>query len=262
METIKRKNKIVYAYIVGDIIHIGHLRHLKRAKEEGDRLIVGVLTDEATMEKKFRPVIPFEERVEVVKALKYIDDIIIQNTYSPLPNVKKIKPDVLMESDSHSEMPANDFVKSYGGRVVITPYYRLQSSTKIKDKVFAERVKSHRISMLKSLVWRALSIFILVAVTYFFTRKWITTTQITIAHNLSFIMIFYLHERLWLLFKKEIGKWRNVLKSFTYEIILGMGIGGLIVFVFTGEWSKVTQITGTYTAIKLIMYYFYDRKWK
>lgn len=249
--------------MVGDIIHIGHLRYLERAKEEGDRLIVGVLTEEAVMEKKPKPTVSFKERVEVVKALtKYIDDVVIQRTYSPLPNVKKLKPDVLIESDSHSEMPANDFVKSYGGRVVILPYYKLQSSTKIKDRIVAERLQSHKISMLKSLVWRALSISFLATLTYFFTRRWITTTQITIVHNLTFIVIFYLHERLWLLFKKDIGKRRNLLKSFTYEIILGMGIGGLIVLFFTGEWIKVTQITLPYTAIKLVTYYFYDRRWE
>lgn len=47
----------------------------------------------------------------------------------------------------------------------------------------------------------------------------------------------------------------------TYEIILGMGLGGLIVYIFTGSWNKVTNITGTYTVIKLIMYRIYDHLW-
>ena len=135
----KGKRKVVYAYVVGDIIHIGHLRHLERAKAEGDYLIVGVLTDKAVMEKKPKPVIPFEERFAVVSALKMIDEVIAQETYSPLGNINKIKPDILMESESHDEKDiwdAGRVVRSYGGRVVINPYYKLQSSTKIKNKIW------------------------------------------------------------------------------------------------------------------------------
>lgn len=127
--------KVVYAYVVGDIIHIGHIKHLQNAKQQGDYLIVGVLTDEATMEKKPAPIITFPERLEVVRSLKMVDEAIPQTTYSPLGNVQRIKPDVLMESDSHPEQPANEFVSSYGGKVVVTPYFDLQSSTKIKTKI-------------------------------------------------------------------------------------------------------------------------------
>jgi len=125
----------VYAYVVADLIHIGHLRHLQRSKKEGDYLIVGVLTDEATMEKKPKPIIPFNERLEMIRALSCVDKVIKQETYSPLTNVRIIKPDVLMESDSHEEMSANEYVDSYGGKVVISEYYNKQSSTKIKSKI-------------------------------------------------------------------------------------------------------------------------------
>jgi len=130
------KNKIiVYAYVVGDIFHIGHLKAIKNAKKQGDYLIVGVLTDKATMEKKPKPIISFRQRLKTVEAIRYVDNVVPQYTYSPLPNVKKIRPNVLMESDSHKKQPANKFVESYGGKVVVTPYYKPQSSTKIKNKV-------------------------------------------------------------------------------------------------------------------------------
>lgn len=132
---MKKRKKIVYAYVCGDILHIGHLKYLKAAKKKGDYLIVGVLTDRAVKEKKPIPVIPFKERLETIEAIKYINEVVPQNTYSPFGNIKKIKPDVLVESDSHTEMPANDYVESYGGKVVIIPYYRMQSSTKIKNKI-------------------------------------------------------------------------------------------------------------------------------
>ena len=51
--------KIVYAYVCGDILHEGHLLFLENAKALGDKLIVGVLTDEAVMEKKARPALSF-----------------------------------------------------------------------------------------------------------------------------------------------------------------------------------------------------------
>lgn len=51
------------------------------------------------------------------------------------------------------------------------------------------------------------------------------------------------------------------MKPFTYEVILGMGIGGLIVFFLTGSWKAVTEITLTYTAVKLVLYFIYDKIW-
>lgn len=118
-------------------------------------------------------------------------------------------------------------------------------------------------SMFKSFVWRFLSVFVLGAVTYFFTRHWVVTTQILLVHHAFFLLVFYLHERLWERIKKIIlptsVKRLSVIKAFTYEIILGMGLGGLIVYFFTGSFPLVTRITGTYTIIKLIMYYFYDQ---
>jgi len=126
----------------------------------------------------------------------------------------------------------------------------------------ALKAGSHRSSVSKSVVWRIMGVFVLGAVTYFFTRHWVITTAITLVHHATFVVVFYLHERAWMRAGRPTGKARNVAKALTYEIILGMGIGGLIVLAFTGQWSKVTAITGTYTAIKLVMYYLYDRMWK
>lgn len=131
------ERKIVYAYVVGDILHIGHIKHLKSAKKQGNYLIVGVLTDKATEEKKKKPVIPFAERIETIKALSVVDEVVAQETYSPIGNVKKIKPHVLMESSDHKEQPANQYVKSYGGKIAESPYYSGQSSTMIKQKVIS-----------------------------------------------------------------------------------------------------------------------------
>jgi len=129
---------IVYAYVCGDIIHIGHLRQLENAKAMGDKLIVGVLTDEAVMEKKPRPIISFSERMILVASLRCVDMAIPQDTYSPHDNVEKIGADILMESASHSDellKQGNLLMEKLGGRMVTTPYYPGQSSTQIKEKI-------------------------------------------------------------------------------------------------------------------------------
>lgn len=130
--------KIVYAYVVADLLHMGHVLALENAKNFGDKLIVGVLTDQATMEKKPKPILPFSERMRLVQALKCVDAVVPQETYSPIPNIKKIKPDIVMESESHSEKDLEEIknlVESFGGRVIVMPYYPEQSSSKIKENI-------------------------------------------------------------------------------------------------------------------------------
>jgi len=121
---------IGYAYVVGDILHFGHIQHLKNCKALCDKLIVGVLTDKATMEKKPRPAISFKERLETVGELKSVDAVVSQETYSPARNVHAIKPDILFESTSHKEPNNNPY-----SRTISMPYFSIQSSTKIKQKI-------------------------------------------------------------------------------------------------------------------------------
>lgn len=126
--------KVGYAYVCGDIIHVGHIRHLRNCKAMCDKLVVGVLTDEAVMEKKARPVIPFSERVEMVAECKSVDVVVAQETYAPDGNVQAIKPDILFESVSHATPSVNPYGKTYQ-----MPYYPSQSSTSIKDKIIQVR---------------------------------------------------------------------------------------------------------------------------
>lgn len=134
--------KIVYSYYVLDLIHKGHLLMMKNSKAiagKDGKLIVGILTDEAVLEKKPKPpILSIDERIDIADSIKYVDAAIPQETYSPIPNVKRIKPDILMESASHTEKEIEEVrkvVESYGGRVVVMPYYPCQCSTNIKNKI-------------------------------------------------------------------------------------------------------------------------------
>jgi cytidyltransferase-like protein len=141
-EEKEEKMKIVYSYYVLDIIHKGHLLMMENSKAlagKNGRLIVGILTDEAVLEKKpKKPVLSLEERIDIAKSIKFVDAAVVQDTYSPLKNIKRIKPDILMESVSHSEedlKEVQEFMDSIGGRLVVMPYFPPQSSTNIKKKV-------------------------------------------------------------------------------------------------------------------------------
>lgn len=138
---------IVYSYYVLDIVHTGHLLQMKNSKAiagKDGKSIVGILTDEAVMEKKPKPALSFPERMELAAAIKYVDVVVPQETYSPLPNVMKIRPDILMESASHDEAEiekARKSMESIGGRIIVTPYYPGQSSTNIKTAIRKEEKK-------------------------------------------------------------------------------------------------------------------------
>jgi len=133
--------KIVYSYYVLDIVHKGHLLMMQNAKAiagEDGKSIVGILTDEAVMEKKAKPTLSFEDRIELAGVIKYADVVVAQESYSPLPNVMKIRPDILLESSSHTEeaiKQARKVMESINGKVIVIPYFPAQSSTKIKSRI-------------------------------------------------------------------------------------------------------------------------------
>lgn len=132
---------IVYSYYCLDILHEGHLLMMKNAKAmagKDGKFIMGVLVDKAIMEKKSKPLMSFKERMNIAESLKYPDMVVPQDTYSPLPNILAIRPDILMESMSHDKKDLSHIkqvANDAGIKVVVLPYYAEQSSTKLKNKI-------------------------------------------------------------------------------------------------------------------------------
>ena len=73
--------KTVLTYGTFDLFHVGHLNILRRLKGLGDRLIVGVSTDEFNAVKLKKPVVPFEQRIEIVRSIRYVDEAIPENRW-------------------------------------------------------------------------------------------------------------------------------------------------------------------------------------
>ncbi len=133
--------KLVYTYMVLDIVHRGHLAMIaagRRAAGPDGTLVLGILTDEAAMERKPMPLLSYEHRAEIAAGLKHVDRVIAQTRYSPIENVLALRPDTLMESTSHRagdiEM-ARSVMRDLGGEVEIIPYMDGVSSTQIKEGI-------------------------------------------------------------------------------------------------------------------------------
>jgi glycerol-3-phosphate cytidylyltransferase len=124
----------VYIGGVWDVFHHGHLNILERAKALGGKLVVGVLTDDAAAVYKARPLIPEAERLRIVKALRCVDEAILQHAADPTEDLTewKIKPDYLIHGDDWDFVPGADYCRANGGRTVRLPYTAGISSTLIK----------------------------------------------------------------------------------------------------------------------------------
>ncbi|MBU0846495.1 DUF2061 domain-containing protein [Patescibacteria group bacterium] len=114
----------------------------------------------------------------------------------------------------------------------------------------------------KSVVWRACGIIILAAITWMFTRDWMQVGLVTVIHHGVFLVVFYIHERVWLRFPVENMLTQSVLKMFTYETLCGNIILGTITYLITGSFTKMTAITLTYIGFKHVCYIINEFVWR
>ena len=133
-----KKRIRVYMSGVWDLFHVGHLNAIKKAREIGDELIVGVNSDELVMKYKKRlPVIPYEQRAEVISSLKYVDKVIKQNEIFELSLVKELNPDILIIEDTWIDkyVEGLEWAKHQGRKIVYLPRTPGISTYEIKERI-------------------------------------------------------------------------------------------------------------------------------
>jgi len=128
---------IGYTTGVFDLFHTGHVRLLRNAKAMCDKLVVGVTTDELVSYKNKRSVISFEERMEVVRACRYVDVVIPQESMDKIEQWEKVKFDVMFVGDDWFKSDKWEVIdqkfKDVGVRVIYFPYSKGTSSTLINQ---------------------------------------------------------------------------------------------------------------------------------
>jgi D-beta-D-heptose 7-phosphate kinase/D-beta-D-heptose 1-phosphate adenosyltransferase len=131
--------KIVFTNGCFDLLHLGHVRYLEAARAEGDVLVIGVNSDRSVHEIKGpnRPVVPQDERAEVLAALACVDFVTIFDEPNPLETIRTLLPDVLVKGSDWAEdaIVGKDVVEGHGGRVVRVPLTEGASTTKIIEKI-------------------------------------------------------------------------------------------------------------------------------
>ncbi|MBQ4477170.1 MAG: adenylyltransferase/cytidyltransferase family protein [Bacteroidales bacterium] len=125
---------VVYTSGTFDMLHANHIKMLEYARALGDILIVGVNTDELVESYKSQPIIPFEERIALMKALKYPDIVIPQHSLDHADKVKKLNFDVFVVGDDW--VGKYDYLKEQGVTVVYFPYGKGISSSNLKQRIY------------------------------------------------------------------------------------------------------------------------------
>ena len=137
----KQNKKVVFTNGCFDLLHVGHIRLLKKAKSLGDILIVGLNSDSSI--KKLnrepsrrdkdskRPILPQKDRAEILAGLESVDYICIFNEQTPLRLIRNILPDVLVKGADYkmTQIVGRDEVLKNGGKVITIPLYKGKSTT-------------------------------------------------------------------------------------------------------------------------------------
>jgi choline-phosphate cytidylyltransferase/glycerol-3-phosphate cytidylyltransferase len=135
---------VVYTSGTFDMLHYNHLKMIEYAHALGDILIIGVNTDELVMSYKSQPIIPFEERIALMKAIKYPDIVIPQHSLNHADKVKKLNFDVFVVGDDWAGK--FDYLKEQGVSVVYFPYGKGITSSNLKQKIYRNYEKMQSIA--------------------------------------------------------------------------------------------------------------------
>lgn len=141
VNALRKKGKIIgFTNGVFDILHPGHIDYLEKAKKCVDILILGLNSDNSVkaIKGRSRPINTQWHRASVLAGLEAIDYIVIFEDKTPYELIRRLKPDYLFKgADWRSkEIVGKNFVRSYGGKVIILPYLKGYSTTKLLKKIW------------------------------------------------------------------------------------------------------------------------------
>jgi D-beta-D-heptose 7-phosphate kinase/D-beta-D-heptose 1-phosphate adenosyltransferase len=137
---LKTKGKrIVFTNGCFDLLHIGHIRYLEKAKALGDILVVGVNSDQSVSRIKgpYRPILPEEERAEVLSGLGCVDYITIFDEADPLELISSLQPHILVKGGDWTKETTvgKEVVEGLGGKVVILPFVQGASTSNLIETI-------------------------------------------------------------------------------------------------------------------------------
>lgn len=133
--------KIAFTNGTFDILHLGHVQYLQKARTQGDVLIVGVNTDSSVKSYKSpnRPINGEKDRAEVLAALACVDYVVLFKEPTPLRLIKELRPDVLVKGADwkKDQIAGAKEVESWGGKVALVRLTSGRSTTNVIEKVLA-----------------------------------------------------------------------------------------------------------------------------
>ncbi len=140
LRQLRREGKtIVFTNGCFDILHVGHVRYLREAKKLGEVLVLALNSDASVraIKGEKRPLVPEDERADIMAALACIDYVVIFSEPTPQGLIEYLQPDILVKGGDWTEdaIAGADFVKAAGGRVVTIPLTAGRSTTNIVEKI-------------------------------------------------------------------------------------------------------------------------------
>lgn len=133
--------KIVFTNGCFDLIHKGHTRYLREAREAGDLLVVAVNTDASVVRLKGpkRPIVPLEERMEILAGFYFVDYVTFFDEDTPYETIRQLKPHRLIKGGDYAldQIVGKDLVEGWGGEVFTIPEIPGGSTTGVIERILA-----------------------------------------------------------------------------------------------------------------------------
>lgn len=135
----KPDRRVVFTNGCFDLLHVGHLRTLQWARDQGDLLIVAVNSDSSVRKLKgpSRPLTPEQERAELLAGFACVDYVILFDEDTPIELLQQIQPDVHVKGGDYrpDQLPESAVIAAYGGKVLVTPLIEGRSTSNLEKKL-------------------------------------------------------------------------------------------------------------------------------